>query len=105
MPSPLKAIDNAFKVYEDAVRHQKGGDDSTARRLVKTSLEQCPTDDARALLAWLDKYGDGTVFDQAAKRVLHAPDHYAVFELPKYSLVDDKEIHKRFLKLSRQHCP
>ena len=105
MTTPLEHEQAAKNIYEDALRHKEGGDDFTARRLVKLSLAQHPIEEAKVLELWLTKFGDGTMYDEAAKRILNADDFYAVFQLPKFSLVDDKEIHKRFLKQSHDVHP
>ena len=69
MTTPLEHEQAAKNIYEDALRHKEGGDDFTARRLVKLSLAQHPIEEAKVLELWLTKFGDGTMYDEAAKRI------------------------------------
>ena len=109
MPSPKseakKAKEEAQKVLEDAKRHKECGDDAGARRMIKVSLGLCELPEARELSEWLDKFGAGSEFATAVERVMSARDHYEIVGLPRFSLADEKDVHRRYLKMTRTLHP
>jgi hypothetical protein len=98
-------IYNANFAYEAALRHRDGGDDSTALRIVEKSLRIHPTDAAKELEDWLKTFGEGSEYAKAVERVMAATDHYGVLGLPRYSLAEERDVHKKYLLLSRRLHP
>ena len=90
--------DQAARALAQAQERCDAGDDAAARRYAKQSLLLQPEGNpaATVLLAWLERFGEGSTVDLAVKRVLAAPDHYAVICAPRFSFPSRTE----YLKLS-----
>ena len=99
------APDDAQQALDLAYKKQEEGDDEEAFRWAQNSLRLRPEGNmAKVLVQWLERFGKGSEVDTAVRRVLRAPDFYAVLGLKRFTQ-PDAETHKGFLRLSRMLHP
>ena len=100
-------MDDADKALDMAQARMEAGDDVEARRWAEKSARLRPSGNpaAAVLLAWLDRFGHGSVVDRQVRAVLAAPDLYAVLSQPRFVRPDPGAAHKEYLRLSRMLHP
>lgn len=92
-------------VARASAAHDKG-DDTSARRLLLKSLRLCDTPSGSALLAALDKFGEGSPAFKAVRRVLALPancSQYNVLDVKQTATID--EIKKAYKQRSFELHP
>ena len=104
--NPQDAIDSAEDALRKARVHQEAGDEDHALKLLNISLRIHKLDAAEELKSWIEKYGSRSENERRAQEILAAADHYAVFELPRFSpLTEPGYLHRTYLKMTRHLHP